>query len=166
SCDLPAITLVGNPFESIGRSEHIRTIWRALAAAFVPASFCDVYGHIPEQAVLDEMGHRQAHEVPCGIRIFHLNGDEIQNALEVIERRRSGCFKRGYNIVAPAWELPRYPAAWARQLDCFDEVWAPTAFVQESLRAAVTAPVIHLPNACQPHVSTLLGKPHFGIPEH
>ena len=112
-CDLPPITLVGNPFESIGRSEHIRTVWRALAAASVPASIFDVYGHTPEQAVLDEMGHRQAHEVPCGIRIFHLNGDEIQNALEVIERRRSGCFKRGYNIVAPAWELPRYPAAWA-----------------------------------------------------
>jgi hypothetical protein len=70
-CDLPTITLVGNPFESIGRSEHMRTIWRALAAAFVPASLCDVYGHIPEQAVLDEMGHCQVHEVPSGIRIFH-----------------------------------------------------------------------------------------------
>jgi hypothetical protein len=35
---LPVIAQVGNPFESVGRSEHIRTIWRALRAASVRAT--------------------------------------------------------------------------------------------------------------------------------
>jgi glycosyltransferase involved in cell wall biosynthesis len=162
---LPSVTLVGNPFEAIGRSEHIRTIWRALEAAAVPASIYDVYGFEPETAVLAEMGHRRVTVVADGIRIFHLNGDEIKNALNSIETRQPGFFPRGYNIVAPAWELPRYPAVWARELDRFDEIWAPTAFVEAALRRAVSIPVLRLRNACEPHVSAILTRRYFGIPE-
>jgi hypothetical protein len=53
---------------------------------------------------------------------------------------------------------------WARELDRFDEVWAPTSFVAEALRDAVSVPVFSLRNACEPHVPTLLDKPYFGIP--
>jgi glycosyltransferase involved in cell wall biosynthesis len=162
--ELPEITLVGNPFEAIGRSEHLRTIWRALQAASVPASIYDVYGLVPENAVTTEMGHCQVSEIADGIRIFHLNGDEIQSSLRRIEELQAGLLPRGYNIVAPAWELPQYPDVWARELDRFDEIWAPTAFVEEALRRAASIPVFRLRNACEPHVSTLLGKPYFGIP--
>ncbi len=161
---LPEVTLVGNPFEAIGRSEHIRTIWRALNTASVPASIYDVYGFTPEAAVLAEMGHSQVHEIASGIRIFHLNGDEIEHALRAIEDRQPGFLAKGYNVVAPAWELPRYPAVWAKELDRFDEVWAPTAFVEQALRPAVSIPVLRLRNACEPHISTVLEPPHFGIP--
>ena len=162
--ELPEITLVGNPFEAIGRSEHLRTIWRALQAASVPVSIYDVYGYVPEDAVIAEMGRCEVKEIADGIRIFHLNGDEISFSLKRIEERQAGFLARGYNIVAPAWELPRYPAIWARELDRFDEIWAPTAFVERALRRAVSVPVFRLRNACEPHVSTLLEKPYFGIP--
>ncbi len=162
--ELPNVTLVGNPFEAIGRSEHIRTIWRALDAASVRASIYDVYGFKPEAAVVAEMGHRRVTEIADGIRIFHLNGDEIQNALNSIETRQHGFLPRGYNIVAPAWELPRYPTVWARELDRFDEVWAPTAFVEDAIRRAVSIPVLRLRDTCEPHVSAILAKSYFGIP--
>lgn len=162
--ELPKITLVGNPFEAIGRSEHLRTIWRALQAASVSASIYDVYGMVPEDSVIAEMGHCLVNEIADGIRIFHLNGDEIQSSLRRIEERQAGLLPRGYNVVAPAWELPRYPAVWARELDRFDEIWAPTAFVEEALRRAVSIPVFRLRNACEPHISALLEKSYFGIP--
>ena len=162
---LPAITQIGNPFESIGRSEHIRTVWRALAAAGVPASIYDIYGHTPEASVRAEIGHAQVGQIADGIRLFHLNGDEVGPALRQIEDRQAGWLAKGYNIVAPAWELPRYPDVWAKALDRFDEVWAPTAFVEEALRPAVSIPIHRLRNACEPHIEARLERAHFGVPE-
>jgi glycosyltransferase involved in cell wall biosynthesis len=164
SSGLPPITLIGNPFEAIGRSEHIRTIWRALNAVSVQASVYDLHRHVPKPEFLAEISHRQVDEIAGGIRIFHLNGEEIASALAAIEERQPGFFPRGYNIVAPAWELPRYPAEWARELDRFDEVWAPTAFVEASIAAAVSVPVFRLRNACEPHITAHLQRSHFGIP--
>ena len=161
----PSITLVGNPFDSIGRSEHLRTIWRAMSAASIAASIYDVYGHTPEASVLAEMGRAQVHKIGGGIRIFHLNGDEVGPALRAIELRQSDFFAKGYNVAAPAWELPRYPAVWAKELDRFDEVWAPTAFVEDALRPAVSIPIYRLHNACEPHIAVALERERFGIPE-
>ena len=163
--ELPNVTLVGNPFWATGRAEHIRTIWRALDAAAVRAFIYDAYGSVPEPAVAAEMGHCQVAKIADGIRIFSLNGDEIQNVLKTVEARQGGFLPSGYNIVAPAWELPRYPAEWARQLERFDEVWAPTAFVEESIRQAVSIPVWRLRNACEPHIAEALERSYFGIPD-
>jgi glycosyltransferase involved in cell wall biosynthesis len=162
---LPPITLIGNPYEAIGRSEHIRTIWRALNAVRVRAGLYDVYGNIPEPAVLAEFERAQVDKVAKGIRIFSLNGDEIHNALQSIGARQSNFFSQGYNVVLPVWELPRYPDEWARQLDRFNEIWVPTAFVEAAIGKAVSAPVYHLPNACEPHITSDLGRSFFEIPE-
>ena len=162
---LPKITLIGNPFESIGRSEHLRTIWRSLATASVQADVYDVYGIVPEPTVLAELGRRHVKRIEGGIRVFHLNGDEIATALDNIEVQQPGFLLQGYNVVAPVWELPRYPTKWARQLERFDEIWVPTAFVEAAIRPAVTVPVFRVPNACQPHMDTILNRTYFGIPE-
>ena len=162
---LPVIAQVGNPFESVGRSEHIRTIWRALRAASVRATIYDVYGQVPDGSVFAEMGHCRVDWVADGIRIFHLNGAEMQYALPKIEERQPGFLRRGYNVLAPAWELPRFPAEWAKEFNRFHEIWAPTAYVQEALQRAVSVPIFRLRNACEPHVATHLDKSYFGIPE-
>jgi glycosyltransferase involved in cell wall biosynthesis len=161
---LPPITLIGNLYAATGRSEHMRTIWRALEAAGVRASVYDVFERAPDAEVFAELGHRQVKKIPPGIRIFHLNGAEIRWALGVMRKRRRHFFAKGYNIVAPAWELPRYPAEWARELEQFDEVWAPTAFVETSIGQAVSIPVFRLRNACEPHLTAILERAHFGIP--
>jgi hypothetical protein len=103
--------------------------------------------------------------VADGIRIFHLNGAEMQYALPKIEERQPGFLRRGYNVLAPAWELPRFPAEWAKEFNRFHEIWAPTAYVQEALQRAVSVPIFRLRNACEPHVATNLDKSYFGIPE-
>jgi glycosyltransferase involved in cell wall biosynthesis len=99
-----------------------------------------------------------------GIRIYSLNGDEVPSAIEALEANQNGSFQAGYNIVFPAWELPSYPQVWARELDRFDEIWTASLFADQSIRAAVQAPVFHLPNACEPHLGELLERSYFGIP--
>src|SRR6202034_2978412 len=70
-----------------------------------------------------------------GIRIFHINGDEVGPVLQAFERG-GGTFSAGYNIIVPAWELPQYPTEWGEDLRKFHEVWALSHFIEESLRAA------------------------------
>jgi glycosyltransferase involved in cell wall biosynthesis len=111
------------------------------------------------------MGHCRVDWVADGIRIFHLNGAEMQYALPKIEERQPGFLRRGYNVLAPAWELPRFPAEWAKEFNRFHEIWAPTAYVQGVLQRAVSVPIFRLRNACEPHAATNLDKSCFGIPE-
>jgi len=165
-CVLPDVTLIGYPLGWTGRAEHVRAVCRALDAAGVGANLYNAGGHDPSDARTDaEFQSRLTDRVPAGIRIYSLNGDEVEGGINAIEKRARGSFRAGYNIAFPAWELPRYPYVWARQLDRFDEVWTASPFADESIRPAVMVPVFQLPNACEPHIRALRERSYFGIPE-
>jgi glycosyltransferase involved in cell wall biosynthesis len=163
---LPGVTItqIGNPLHATGRGEHVRAIFRALRKAGLTPK---VYRLNPHVEVTDP--GIQAHlveDTPAGgIRLFHCNGNEARMAIETIERRQPGAFAAGYNIIFPAWELPRYPLHWAQELNRFDEVWAATQFVYEGLREVVTVPLLHMHNACQPVRETLLDRSYFRLEE-
>ena len=57
-----------------------------------------------------------------------LMGMRYRASLKPWSYEQRGGLRSGYNIVFPAWELPRYPEVWARELDRFDEVWAASPF--------------------------------------
>jgi glycosyltransferase involved in cell wall biosynthesis len=162
---LPDITLIGYPLGFTGRAEHVRAVWRALAAAGVDSKVYNAGGYNDADERLDvEFLPRIVDGLTPGIRIYSLNGDEVPSVVEALEANQNGSFQSGYNIVFPAWELPRYPQVWARELDRFDEIWTASPFADQSIRAAVQAPVFHLPNACEPHLGELRERSHFGIP--
>jgi hypothetical protein len=136
SVPLP-VTLIGHPFASIGMGEQMRSHIAACAAAGIDAGVLDVFrfaerGDPAHQALI---GRRERESAAGGIRIFHVNGDEVERALDSFARR-GGDFDAGYNIVVPAWELPTYPEVWAEQLRRFDEVWALSGFIRDSLARA------------------------------
>jgi hypothetical protein len=71
--------------------------------------------------------------------------------MQVLEGIQARGFAEGYNIIFPEWELPRYPEAWARDLDNFHEVWASSQFCYDSFSAVVKAPIHRVVNACEPY---------------
>jgi glycosyltransferase involved in cell wall biosynthesis len=155
------LTQIGHPFNPIGTGRATRLVFAAARAAGIEVAVRDVYKfQTPETAqaraivphLTDEFGP---------VNIFHLNGDEIEPALNHL-----GGMPAGHNIISPFWELPRFPAEWARQVERFDEVWAPSAFIQKTLEAAVTIPVWHMPLPTEITLESFLGRRHFGIPEN
>src|SRR4029079_10447945 len=161
------ITLVGHPFGSIGRSEDVREVYRALLKVERRSAIYDLYGQErATQSLSEEFGSSVSKQLPGGVRIFLLNGDEIDPAGRAIEDREPGSFGNGYNIIFPTWELPTYPSAWARELERFDEIWAPSKFIHESISRAVKIPVRHMPWPCEPRVARDLGRRYFRIPEN
>lgn len=131
------VTLVGHPFAILGMGEQLRSSLQALRAAALDPLVHDVFRQ--SQRREDEhralIGNSESARLGGGVRIFHVNGDEIDNVLAALKRTGQD-FKGGYNIVVPAWELPRYPAAWAEKLRLFDEVWAISRFVQAALASS------------------------------
>lgn len=49
------------------------------------------------------------------------------------------------NILCPFWELSRIPADSLCIIERFDEIWAPSRFVQDAIRASIDRPVMLLP---------------------
>ncbi len=158
--------MIGDPFGSTGRSEHVRALWRALTAAEMTAKLYDISDlkSFDDDGLEVEFRPHVLDRLSQPIRIFSLNGDQVTAALQKMETRQSGIFAAGYNVVFPAWELPRYPQVWARELDRFDEVWTASLFADQCIRPAVNVPVCQIPNACEPHIKELLERSQFGIP--
>jgi len=158
------VCLVGHPFAPIGMGEQLRVSFRALRSIGVRPAVLDVYGSPgpvdPEaRAELEPFltdGFRS-------VNLLHINGDEVEPILAHLAGRPSPA--RVFRAVSPVWELPNYPAGWARQLEQFDEVWASSRFVEQALRRAVDRPVVHVPQACEVLVSSFRNRRFFGIPE-
>jgi len=159
---IPDVCLVGHPFAPIGRGEDVRCTYRALRAVAVTPTLLDLYGYYPPDADMQREFAPRLTKVPAAINIFHVNGDEVDLALATLANALPS---DSYNIVYPNWELSRYPHDWARQLDRFDEIWAPSAFVRDALLPVVNRPVVHMVLASEVMLSSFRSRRYYGIPE-
>ena len=160
----PEVTIVGYPFQPTGMAEHARSTFRAFRAAGLSPRLLNV---AEDSAPFDpdlarDFGPHLTDRLGPGVNLFGVNGDEAER---VIARVGGPAFETAYNIAYPAWELATYPRTWAETLNRFDEIWAPSTFVQHALQGAVTRPVHHMPLPVDLKLSGFLGRRRFGIPE-
>jgi hypothetical protein len=159
------VTLIGHPYAPIGMGEQLRSHIRACNAVRLHHRVLDIFRYAKRidpahGRLIDPLERTDG----CGgIRIFHINGDEVGNVIAEFEAR-GGVFADGYNIVVPAWELPAYPKVWAKQLERFDEVWALSNFIAESLRVAGLASHV-IGQAVEFEPGACLPRRYFGIRE-
>lgn len=150
------IKIIGHPFSSIGMGEHPRAILQSLQKLGGDAQLINVY---PEYTVdLETNCYRKflqhsSMRLSDDINIFAINADEVDGALSRLFSRGDNKqrFKSAYNIIYPAWELAKFPEIYYRALRDFDEVWAPSSFVQQSIAGANTRniPVVNMPLAVE-----------------
>lgn len=159
------VTIVGHPWAPIGMGEQMRSHIMAGRAMMLNQNVYDVfrYARRTDPAHGQILDGLEVEVLPGGIRIFHINGDEVEPVIAAIAAR-GGSFEDGYNIIVPAWELPTYPPVWADKLRRFDEVWALSHFIEGSLRNSGVAS--HFTGqAVEPLPGPLLPRRHFGIRE-
>jgi glycosyltransferase involved in cell wall biosynthesis len=158
--------LVGHPFAPIGMGEHVRSAWRAFDAAGGHALIRDIYGLNPRNDLDVErtFGPHITNRLSERLNIFHINGDEVAQALPHLQD--DARFESAINIIYPAWELAQYPQAWMQFIDRFDEVWAPSEFIRQAIAARTQKPVIHMPLAVDVTMSSFITRRALGLPEH
>jgi hypothetical protein len=144
---------------------QLRSHIGAMDAVCLPHRVLDIFRHAArlDDEILLLVGEREIRLPPAGLRIFHVNADEVERVLDAFAAC-GGTFADGINVIVPAWELPRYPAAWLPGLRRFDEVWAISAHVQASLAGAgVDSHLIG--QSVEPAGGALLPRRWFGIRE-
>lgn len=159
------VALIGHPFATVGMAEQLRSHIAACRAVHLPHSVMDIFRYAartdPDHLRL--VGDNEGDIPAGGIRIFHINGDEVERVQETLAALQYN-FADGYNIIVPAWELPRYPEMWARQLRKFDEVWSVSHYIADAL-AAADIPSIHIGQPVEIPLAPLLPRRYFGIRE-
>jgi glycosyltransferase involved in cell wall biosynthesis len=156
------VVLVGHPFTPIGCGENIRCTYHALRSVGVRPGVIDIYSLQGADGSLQNEIKSDFVEATGRVNIFHINGDEIPQAIAHIGAEK---LRGKHNIIFPAWELEKYPLEWAKNLDLFDEIWAPTRFILDALTPVVTKPVYLVPWTSEVILSSVLGRRYFGIPE-
>ena len=159
------VTLIGHPWSPIGMGAQLRSHITALASVQVQPQVYDIFRFATraDPAYARLLAGREVEAVGDGVRIFHLNGDDIDDARAAFAERGFD-WHGGRNIIVPAWELPVYPAVWAEKLAAFDEVWALSGFIQQSLAVAGVQSYL-IGQSVEPEDGPLLPRRHFGIRE-
>ncbi|HEY0421403.1 MAG TPA: glycosyltransferase, partial [Acetobacteraceae bacterium] len=158
-------TIIGHPWAPIGMGEQLRSHVLAANAVGLHHQVYDVFRYAQRTDPVHErlLAPLERGEVPGGIRIFHINGDEVERVVAAFEARGNS-FAAGHNIIVPAWELPAYPREWVPQLNRFEEVWAISRFVQDGLRKSGVASHL-VGQGVEMEPGPFLPRRHFGIRE-
>jgi glycosyltransferase involved in cell wall biosynthesis len=70
-----------------------------------------------------------------------------------------------YRIAYWAWELEAVPDQWVQAAELVDEIWAPTRFVAEAMRARMPKPVYHMLPGVEVGPVETVSRTSLGIPE-
>ena len=159
------LTLIGHPFSKVGMGEQLRSYMAACQSVHLSHRTLDIFRYAartdPEHTKL--LGSSEVDVPSEGIRIFHVNADEVDRVKQAFAERK-GKFSDGYNIIVPAWELANYPKPWVDKLRQFDEVWALSKFTADSL-AAVQIKTVYIGQSVETPVGYFLPRKYFGIRE-
>jgi len=159
------INLVGHPYGALGMGEHVRKSAEAFAAADIPFVVVNTFDQVgPHGGKFGEFPFpdRIVRDNPFPVSLFHLNADEMKLASAHLG---AGFFANRYNIGYWAWELAKFPDAWTPSFAFFDEIWAPSRFIQQAVAERAPCPVIHMPLAVDFSATDALPRRHFGLPE-
>ncbi len=156
--------LVGNPFAPTGRGSTALSFFRAFQAASHPLPIRDIqsYAHTTDGSIVAELEKSLSDTLSRSLNIYHINADEIEPTLKILDTKLPD---GAYNIIYPFWELSVLPPSWVDRLQLFNEVWAPSLFIQQTLQKALTAPIHHMPLPVQVELTSFLGRSYFDLPE-
>src|SRR5262245_15109794 len=76
-----------------------------------------------------------------GVWVMHVNAPEAVHALAYLD---PAAWLGRYRIGYWAYELPRVPALWVRASEAFHEIWVPSRFVADAMKASGIAKPVHV----------------------
>jgi hypothetical protein len=160
------IQIFGHPYAPIGMGEQLASFSKALDSVYLSHKIYDIYGSSIENKQITRpwLMTKEIDDPNWGdIRIFHINGDEIIPCLKHLESKGFD-FKKGKNIIIPAWELPIYPEVWREGINLFDEVWAISHFTEKIFKDDWVKPKVkYVGQAAERENGLLFPRKYFGI---
>ena len=137
------INLVG-PLDKIsGLGVSARGYLEGLRLAGAPRiGTCARQLEFPRQTSLGDQLNLPAFIQSARINVVHMNGNTLPRLLE---HGGDALFRDTYNIAVWYWELPTLLPEWQESMKYFNEFWAPTPFIEETLKRSTAKRVTLLP---------------------
>ncbi len=140
------VNIIGHATNVLGFGEDTRSYASALHAGQVPIAISNVeLLSAPESSVGDRAFLRCGDHLPYDVNLMAVSPFVAEG-----ERLRGSEIKgRTFSIASWAWELPAFPDCWSHLTRFYDEIWAVSPFVVESLAGVTDVPVIYMPPLVQ-----------------
>jgi glycosyltransferase involved in cell wall biosynthesis len=155
------VNLIGLARKEIGIGESCRLAAGALEAAGIPFGILNLPGVSAAREMDTTWAHKEMKSAVYRTNIIHLNPDTLRYAYQYFGR---GVFRGRFNIGYWHWELPDLPDDFLQGFKLVQEVWAPSAFVCESIARKSPVPVVRIPHGIAPRPLPGIGRDHFGLP--
>ena len=158
------VCLFGHPYAPIGMGEQLASFSDALDVCYFNHQIYDIYGSDAKPKDIRPWLIRKESNDNNGadVRIFHINGDEIEPCINHLEKRGL-IFSNSYNIIVPAWELPIYPKDWRPGINRFDEVWSISKYVEKMFLGWAKPIVRYVGQSAQRRNGVIFPRKYFGI---
>jgi glycosyltransferase involved in cell wall biosynthesis len=156
------VNLAGYFRSEKGVGEAGRASARALEAAAIRYVLNDVIDSGSFNT--DSVPGKVSDENPYSVNLIHVNADQVP----IFAAHKGDSYFRGrYNIGCWFWELSYFPKEWYPSFGFFDELWAPTSFIQDALSRVSPVPIVRMPLALSPELELVQGisRGDFGLPE-
>jgi glycosyltransferase involved in cell wall biosynthesis len=147
---LPGLNIVGYLTRDTGVGESARLCANACVSAQLASQVID----IDDGNTLPPYGLYRA-------TVYHVNADQT---LAVREQMSTLFDESSYNIGCWHWELPELPDAWMAAAEPLDEIWAPSAFIQNAVSRKVAIPVVHMPHGVEVTDVEACSPEELGVP--
>ncbi len=157
------INLLGNIRAEIGLGQSCRLLFSLLLRTdenVIAKEFLVSHGEFRnEDHSFDEYVEDQ---IKYDVNIIHMEPPELIRKYG-LERLKD--IDGRYNIGFWLWELERLPKAWIPATDIVDEIWTPSEFVSNAVRAATNKPVYTVPYAIDAPCNDEFDRTYFGLPK-
>ncbi|MGI1658566.1 MAG: glycosyltransferase [Desulfitobacterium sp.] len=156
------INLVAYIRGDFGVGEAGRATANSIKQSQIPFGIINFDQDIPHNANNRDWDNYLTKEFRHNVNVFNVNADQTP-ALE-------GAFSNDiwdgrYNIGYWVWELSEFPEEWENYFARFNEIWAPSRFVVESLSPKSPVPVVRIPYSIDVKVDKGLDRRYFGLPD-
>ncbi|MGI9145258.1 MAG: methyltransferase domain-containing protein [Chloroflexota bacterium] len=161
SSDTLGVNILGYLTNETGIGAVARGFARALRGMGVPLGLRDLAQLSPNRSQDATLGRIDG-ATPFGINIVCVNADQHFVVKEHVGEK---FFKDHYNIGVWFWELPTFPGAWKDRFGEYDEIWAPSAFIANTLAPVSPIPIVRVaPVLTNSHQgSREAGRTHLGV---
>lgn len=156
------VNLIGYAKGEIGIGEDVRCASSCLEQEGIDHSIFSYPRQTSFRQNAKSHDHRILDDNPFDINIFCLPAIESSwAAIELGEK----FFKGRYNIGYWPWELSKWPSNLSTVFSYFDEVWAPSKFIEKAIKEVSPIPVFWMPLSLSDEVVADVKRVDYGLPE-
>jgi glycosyltransferase involved in cell wall biosynthesis len=157
----PGVNVIGYARSEHGIGQSLRSFVSALDAAGIVSNVIDFNEGNLSRTGDQALESRLVSDATHRFNVFHINADQMP----VVELHLPGHVFERFNIGFWHWELPELLDEHLAGFRRLNEVWVPTAFVQDAVSKKSPVPVVRMPHGISFSVSPGVARARFGLPD-